>query len=253
MTPLSVVERSAAVQAQAPVIVQTMRMLSNRRVRNVATVGGSLAHADPHMDLPPVLIALGAHVVVTGLASERTVPVEELFAGYYETVLKRDGGSANWWCRRRARAAVSNAPRVRCMLAGARRCVSVEVQDGAVKDARIVVSAATGPSAGRWSVRAGRSDDATPPGRRGGSGRNRTFLRQSGRPPEKQLVRVYVAHARTALASDGRPMATPTDGRASARRLEGGQGHTNVHNMRSPLLYGNFPQHVGARPLRVST
>ena len=34
--------------------------LSNVRVRNVATVGGALAHGDPHMDLPPVLMALGA-------------------------------------------------------------------------------------------------------------------------------------------------------------------------------------------------
>jgi carbon-monoxide dehydrogenase medium subunit len=55
MTPLSAVERSAAVFQHAPVITRTLRMLSNVRVRNVATVGGNLAHADPHMDLPPVL------------------------------------------------------------------------------------------------------------------------------------------------------------------------------------------------------
>ena len=35
-----------------------MRRLSNVRVRNVATIGGNLAHGDPHMDLPPVLMAL---------------------------------------------------------------------------------------------------------------------------------------------------------------------------------------------------
>ena len=90
MTPLSVLERSAVVRAHAPVITQTLRTLSNVRVRNVATVGGHLAHADPHMDLPPVLIALGAHVAVAGPAGERTIPVEGLFAGYFETVLARD-------------------------------------------------------------------------------------------------------------------------------------------------------------------
>jgi carbon-monoxide dehydrogenase medium subunit len=90
MTPLSVLERDAAVRAHAPVVTQTLRTLSNVRVRNVATVGGHLAHADPHMDLPPVLIALGAHIVVTGPAGERTIPVEDLFAGYFETVLRRD-------------------------------------------------------------------------------------------------------------------------------------------------------------------
>jgi aerobic carbon-monoxide dehydrogenase medium subunit len=90
MTPLSVLERSAAARAHAPVITATLRTLSNVRVRNVATVGGHLAHADPHMDLPPVLIALGAHIAVAGPAGERTIPVEDLFAGYFETVLRRD-------------------------------------------------------------------------------------------------------------------------------------------------------------------
>src|SRR5467141_134089 len=90
MTPLSVLERDPAMRAHAPVITQTLRTLSNVRVRNVATVGGSLAHADPHMDLPPVLIALGARVAVASAAGARTIPVEDLFAGYFETVLRRD-------------------------------------------------------------------------------------------------------------------------------------------------------------------
>src|SRR3954470_16014617 len=50
ITPLAVVERSAALHANATVIPRTMRTLSNIRVRNVATIGGSLAHANPHMD-----------------------------------------------------------------------------------------------------------------------------------------------------------------------------------------------------------
>src|SRR6476661_10835112 len=45
MTPLAALERSAAVKSHAPVITKTLRTLSNVRVRNVATVGGSLAHA----------------------------------------------------------------------------------------------------------------------------------------------------------------------------------------------------------------
>jgi carbon-monoxide dehydrogenase medium subunit len=90
MTPLSVLERSPIVRAHVPVIAQTLRTLSNARVRNVATVGGHLAHADPHMDLPPVLIALDAHVEVAGPGGARAIPVENLFAGYFETVLRRD-------------------------------------------------------------------------------------------------------------------------------------------------------------------
>jgi carbon-monoxide dehydrogenase medium subunit len=76
------------VARRAGVIVRTMRRLSNVRVRNVATIGGNLAHGDPHMDLPPVLMALDAGIVVAGRGGERMLEVENLFAGYYETVLK---------------------------------------------------------------------------------------------------------------------------------------------------------------------
>ena len=60
LAPLAALEHSPEVARHAPVIARTMKRLSNVRVRNVATVGGALAHGDPHMDLPPVLIALGA-------------------------------------------------------------------------------------------------------------------------------------------------------------------------------------------------
>jgi aerobic carbon-monoxide dehydrogenase medium subunit len=58
MVRLAQIERSAVVRQAAPVVADTLLTHSNVRVRNVATVGGNLAHGDPHMDLPPVLIAL---------------------------------------------------------------------------------------------------------------------------------------------------------------------------------------------------
>src|SRR5258708_18248472 len=94
MTPLAAVERSPEVARAAPVIPRAMRRLSNIRVRNVATIGGNLAHRDPHMDLPPVLIALRAEVAVVAREGartpERTIAVEDLFAGYFETVLAKN-------------------------------------------------------------------------------------------------------------------------------------------------------------------
>ena len=66
LAPLSALEHSPEIARHAPVIVRAMKRLSNVRVRNVATVGGALAHGDPHMDLPPVLIALDASVVIAG-------------------------------------------------------------------------------------------------------------------------------------------------------------------------------------------
>ena len=86
MTTLRALEKSEAVKRGWPVIPKMLRTLSNVRVRNVATVGGALAHADPHMDLPPLLAALGARVTING---ERAMPVEELYAGYLENTLRR--------------------------------------------------------------------------------------------------------------------------------------------------------------------
>jgi aerobic carbon-monoxide dehydrogenase medium subunit len=89
LATLGALERTKGLRDAFPVIAQTLRTLSNVRVRNVATIGGNLAHADPHMDLPPVLAALGAQVTVAGPKDERNVAVEDLFAGYYQTVLAR--------------------------------------------------------------------------------------------------------------------------------------------------------------------
>src|SRR5262249_30933406 len=145
-TPLARLERSAEVKRHAPVITRALRALSNVRVRNVATIGGSLAHADPHMDLPPVLIALGARVSVLGPSSERTIAVEDLFAGYFETVLARNelisqviipaqsGRRAAYFkCTTRA---VHDWPALGV-------AVSLDPDGMAIREARVVVSAAT--------------------------------------------------------------------------------------------------------------
>jgi carbon-monoxide dehydrogenase medium subunit len=90
LAPLAALEHSPEVALHAPVIVRAMKRLSNVRVRNVATVGGALAHGDPHMDLPPVLIALGGTITVAGPAGERSMEVGDLLTGYYETALAKN-------------------------------------------------------------------------------------------------------------------------------------------------------------------
>ena len=90
MATLSELEHDPNVAERLPVLKRAMRTLSNPRVRNVARVGGALAHGDPHMDLPPVLAALGARVTMSGPNGERVLPLEQLYAGYYETVLEKD-------------------------------------------------------------------------------------------------------------------------------------------------------------------
>jgi carbon-monoxide dehydrogenase medium subunit len=90
LASLTSLEHSREIAGRLPVITRTMHTLSNVRVRNVATLGGCLAHGDPHMDLPPVLISLGASVRVIGPDGERVFPVAELLTGYYETQLAKN-------------------------------------------------------------------------------------------------------------------------------------------------------------------
>jgi aerobic carbon-monoxide dehydrogenase medium subunit len=90
MLRLADLDASQAVREAAPVIGEALSVHSNVRVRNAATLGGNLAHADPHMDLPPVLIALGAEVEAASRNGRRRVPVEALYRGYLETALAGD-------------------------------------------------------------------------------------------------------------------------------------------------------------------
>jgi aerobic carbon-monoxide dehydrogenase medium subunit len=89
MTTLRALEKSDLVRKGWPVISKTLRTLSNVRVRNVATIGGHLAHGDPHTDLPPLLSALGATVTIAGPKGERSSTVEALYRGYLETTLQK--------------------------------------------------------------------------------------------------------------------------------------------------------------------
>ena len=90
MVTLSELEHDRNVATRLPVLNCALQTLSNPRVRNVACVGGALAHGDPHMDLPPVLAALDAHVTIAGPNAKRELPLADLYAGYYETVLEKN-------------------------------------------------------------------------------------------------------------------------------------------------------------------
>jgi carbon-monoxide dehydrogenase medium subunit len=54
----------------------------------VASIGGNLSHADAHLDLPPILLALGAKVKTDSTIGERWIPLEEFFQGYYVTAIR---------------------------------------------------------------------------------------------------------------------------------------------------------------------
>jgi carbon-monoxide dehydrogenase medium subunit len=146
MATLSELEQDSNVASRLPVLKRALRTLSNPRVRNVACVGGALAHGDPHMDLPPVLTALGARVAISGPNGNRELPLEKLYAGYYETVLEKNELIAA------VTVPALNARKAAYMKVTSRSAddwpalgvaVVFALADGVVRDPVVVVSAAT--------------------------------------------------------------------------------------------------------------
>jgi carbon-monoxide dehydrogenase medium subunit len=84
------VESSSLLRRRLPMLAETFHHVATIRIRNMATVGGGLAHADPNMDPPPSLIALGATLKATSASGSRVIPLDEFFKDYYETVLNPD-------------------------------------------------------------------------------------------------------------------------------------------------------------------
>ena len=82
------VELSPEVLAHSPLLAEAYSKVATVRVRNMATVGGGLTHADPAQDPPPTLMVLDAHVVLTSSKGTRELPVNDLFVDYYESALE---------------------------------------------------------------------------------------------------------------------------------------------------------------------
>ena len=213
MSTLSALGHSPVVKSRAPVITRTLKTLSNVRVRNVATVGGHLAHADPHMDLPPVLIALGASITIVSPAGERTLPLDKLYLGYLETTLGRSELIAEVTVPAQGS---RRAAYLKCTTRSADDwpalgvAVALDTDGAVVRDARIVIGAATDTptrlAKAEGVLRGARADDAVL--RRAGeagAAEAAVISDQHGTAAYKrELLRVYLARAvRAALASKG--------------------------------------------------
>jgi carbon-monoxide dehydrogenase medium subunit len=90
LTRESELEESQIVRSRYPLLHDTSRVVADPLVRNLATVGGNLAHGDPANDHPATMLALGAEIVAVGPKGERRVPIASFFTGPFETSLRPD-------------------------------------------------------------------------------------------------------------------------------------------------------------------
>jgi carbon-monoxide dehydrogenase medium subunit len=88
LTTHAAVAASELVRAKLPMAAEAANLIGDAQVRNLGTIGGSLAHADPAADWPAVLTALDASVVVAGPRGEKTVKLEQLIVGPLTTALE---------------------------------------------------------------------------------------------------------------------------------------------------------------------
>lgn len=83
-------EHSELIRKRYPLLADTARVIADPLVRNMGTIGGSLAHADPAGDWGAALLAAGAEVVATGPKGQRTVSLNDLFVDTFTTSLQPD-------------------------------------------------------------------------------------------------------------------------------------------------------------------
>ena len=83
------VSQSPMVRSLSPLWAETASVIADPLVRNLGTVGGNLAHADPLNDLPAALVAARGKVVVEGANGRRVIESDDLFLGPFETSLRR--------------------------------------------------------------------------------------------------------------------------------------------------------------------
>ena len=90
LTRESELDHSDLVREKYALLSDTTKMIADPLVRNLATVGGNLAHSDPANDHPATMLAYGAQVVATGPDGERVIPIENFFEGLFQTNLAHD-------------------------------------------------------------------------------------------------------------------------------------------------------------------
>lgn len=88
LTTHRMIEQSPIVAKRYPALKEAFETIGNVRIRNVGTIGGNLAYAEPQCNPPTVLSALDAEIIVSGLKGSRRIQAEKFITGIYETQLK---------------------------------------------------------------------------------------------------------------------------------------------------------------------
>ena len=84
------IESNASLKQKCPILTEAGAMIGDPQVRNLGTMGGSLAHSDPAADWPAVVLALGAELKAVGPKGARTIKAADFFKDLLTTALGHD-------------------------------------------------------------------------------------------------------------------------------------------------------------------
>lgn len=134
---------NAALDEHCPMMGQAAREIGDIQVRNVGTIGGSIAHADPAADWPAVLLASDANVIIRNKGGKRTVDIDQFFKGFYETALEEGEiittiSVPKTAANRHSTYVKFKQPASRFALVGC--AAAIEMSGGVVKSARVALT-----------------------------------------------------------------------------------------------------------------
>ena len=90
LTTYTQIEQSDLLKHHFAIIPECASVIADQQVRNRGTIGGSIAHSDPASDMPGVVLALRAEIVVQGANGKRTIKADDFFIGMFTTALEPD-------------------------------------------------------------------------------------------------------------------------------------------------------------------
>lgn len=145
LTKLRTIEKSEIIKRDLPALSDSAHYVASTQVRSKATLVGNIANASPSADTVPILMALGAKVRIQGADHEHNCPIEDFYTGFKKTILEpgdivteiiipplQDNQGAAY---------LKHAIRKAMDLAIVGVASFVEIEDGIVKDAKIVLGA----------------------------------------------------------------------------------------------------------------
>jgi aerobic carbon-monoxide dehydrogenase medium subunit len=89
MTRLNDLSSSGLVAEECPALAQCAVQIADPLVRNLSTLGGNIAHADPSNDMPAVMVATGAQLIATSSRGRRPIPATDFFVDTFTTALRQ--------------------------------------------------------------------------------------------------------------------------------------------------------------------